>query len=673
MADRELLVRIIGDDRDLQRALGSTERKVASIDSRMQNFGRNIGRAFLAAGVAVGTAEIFRGLAAATSSAAALNEEISKSQQIFGSSANSIEAWSKTTAGAIGVAQVEALQATGTFGNLFSTVGLGQQDAAAMSQALVELAADLASFNNADPTDVLQALRSGLIGEAEPLRRYGVLLSETRVQQDALAASGKNNVKELTNQEKALARYNIILQDTQNAQGDFARTQDGAANQSRILRAKLNDLSTELGGKLLPSLVAVVGATNDLIDAFTQAGDSFEGIEGLGETIETLDISQIVALRDRLAEVKGEGDDVVEILDQIIIRLNEVQGVPLRPDDQAGPRGHGAIAASNARVDAEKELDAARKAKRQLEKLRREFDELSKGLGLKLDKAGLTASLDDDVSALRELERAILRQIQREGRTFKLVDQLTQVRLQIMSKTESRAADAADRAAQELEKRVERQERAAEKRRERIRERQQRRQREQFEGLGLTGGGEKKTPSTGALRRRLSNVREEIEGTILDTKQTEAQLDRIQKVLQGKFGKVGKNVREAILRMLNEISSAFDEGKKPGDKSGGPLTKTSGLNSKKILEGLGLSEEEIRALRGRLSGFNSAGLELAQGQATRATSRPGEGGFGNNPIVVQSTTTINLDGQQVAKVVTKNQQKGRRRNPPQKRGPNRNR
>jgi hypothetical protein len=671
VADRELLVRIIGDDRDLQRALGNTEKRVTQIDTRMQTFGKNIGRAFLAAGVAVGTAEIFRGLSAATQSAADLNEEISKSQQIFGDSAQSIEAWSKTTARSIGVAQVEALQATGTFGNLFSTVGLGQRDAADMSRALVELAADLASFNNADPSDVLQALRSGLIGEAEPLRRYGVLLSETRVQQEALAASGKDNVKELTNQEKALARYNIILQDTQTAQGDFARTQDGAANQSRILRAQLNDLSTELGGKLLPSLVAVVGATNDLIDAFTQAGDTFKGIEGLGQTIEDIDVSQLVAMRDRLAEIKGEGDDVVEILDQIISRLNDVQGNLVGgPDSRGGLRGVGAIDASNAKVDAQNLIDDARKAKRDLEKLRAEFSALTKGLGLKLDKAGLTAGLDDDISALRELERAILRQIQREGRTFKLVDQLTQVRLQILSKTEQQAADAADREADALERRLERQEKADERRRDRIKARQERRQREQFGELGLTGTGDKRTPGVGALRRRLGNVRESVEGTILDTKQTEAQLDRIQNVLAGKFGKVGKAVRDAILGMLNDITGALD-GK--GTKAG-PLTKASGLNTKKILDGLGLSEEEIRALRGRLSGINSAGLELASGQANRATGGfQGRPGMGGNPIVVESHTTINLDGKQIAKVTTKEQQKGRRRNPPQKRGPNRNR
>ena len=77
-------------------------------------------------------------------------------------------------------------------------VGVAPEQAAELSRALVELAADLASFNNSTPEDVLIAIRSGLVGEAEPLRRYGILLSETRVAQVALANSGKENVKELT-------------------------------------------------------------------------------------------------------------------------------------------------------------------------------------------------------------------------------------------------------------------------------------------------------------------------------------------------------------------------------------------------------------------------------------------------------------------------------------------
>ena len=115
--------------------------------------------------------------------------------------------------------------------------------------------------------------------------------------------------------------------------------------------------------------------------------------------------------------------------------------------------------------------------------------------------------------------------------------------------------------------------------------------------------------------------------------------------------------------MLNDISDALD------DKKGkGPLTKTTGLNTHKIAEGLGLDADQIRELRSRLSGFNTAGRAIAQPK-----SGPGKGSFAGSesPVVVESHVTVNLDGKKVGQAVTRSQQRNRRRNPLQKRGPNR--
>jgi hypothetical protein len=150
-----------------------------------------------------------------------------------------------------------------------------------------------------------------------------------------------------------------------------------------------------------------------------------------------------------------------------------------------------------------------------------------------------------------------------------------------------------------------------------------------------------------------------LKGTALDTKKNRQELRTIVRVLKQNFKSAGRDIRQAILDMLNEIAGATTEA------ATGPLTKTHGLNTKKIIEGLGLSDEEARAIRQRLSRFNSAGRTPA-GSGTRSTS----GNFvDDRPIVVN--TTINLDGHKVATNTTRHQQKGRRRNPPQKRGPNR--
>lgn len=663
MAERELLVRIVGDDRDLQRALGNSQRSLQRIDSRMQSFGKNVRTAFAGAGIALGASAIFAALNRSVSAASDLNEQISKSRQVFGDSSQAIESWSQTTAKALGITQREALTATGTFGNLFNTVGLGQQVGAEMSQTLVQLAADLASFNNANPEDVLTALRSGLIGEAEPLRRFGVLLSEARVQQAALDATGKTNVKTLTDQEKAVARYNIILSDTVSAQGDFSRTSEGLANQSRILNAQLGDLSAEIGGKLVPHLITAARAANGLIDAFNalSQGTSFE----LFGQIEDIDLTALKETRNEIAGLKGDTDLLVQALDDAIAKLQTIQ--PLRPDDRAGPRGPGAISASNERVEAEKAQAALDKAKRELERSRKQFAESIKGLGLKLDRAGLTESEQDDLAVLREIERRIQRQIAIEGHTFELEQALVRNRQDQQDILERMSADAEEKQTASRKRRADKAKSERDKRK-RISEQERKdRQADLFEDLGLTREGDPRTPGSGALLRRAQNLQDRVQGTPLDTGKTRQQLSRIVSVLKKNFKTAGKDVRQAILEMLNDISDAL-EGK--GAKKSGPLTKTSSLNSKKLLEGIGLSPDEIRELRVRLSNFNSAGVGFAGATGTSGT-RTSSTFTAREPIVVESRTNLYLDGQQIATAVTKQQQKAKRRNPRQKRGPNR--
>ena len=104
-----------------------------------------------------------------------------------------------------------------------------------MSTGLVQLAADLASFNNLNPEEVFLKLQSGIVGEVEPMRALGVNLSAAAVNAKALQMGLVNANGELTEQAKIMARYALIMEQTGNAQGDFARTSDGLANSTRIL------------------------------------------------------------------------------------------------------------------------------------------------------------------------------------------------------------------------------------------------------------------------------------------------------------------------------------------------------------------------------------------------------------------------------------------------------
>jgi hypothetical protein len=206
-----------------------------------------------------------------------LNETTSKTKAVFGAASDEVFAFGKTAATSVGQSQQQAEEAVATFGNLFTALGLGQKPAADMSIKLDQLAGDLASFNNVDPAQVLQDLRSGLVGEVEPLRKYGVALNAASVEQEAMRETGKRSAKQLTEAEKVTARYNLILQATKTAQGDFARTSDGLANSQRILAAEIENVKASIGTALLPVMTSGVHGATLLAEAFTKVDQASDG------------------------------------------------------------------------------------------------------------------------------------------------------------------------------------------------------------------------------------------------------------------------------------------------------------------------------------------------------------------------------------------------------------
>jgi hypothetical protein len=188
-----------------------------------------------------------------------LQESISKTNAVFGTNAQAVQNWSKTTSAAFGVSQQQALEAAGTYGNLFRAFGLGSKQAQDMSTRLVELAADMASFNNVPIDEALLALRSGLSGETEPLKKFGVALTDARLKEEALRLGLiKTTSGTLPIAIKSQAAYSLILKDTALQQGDVARTSQGFANQMKFLQAEVSNVKAQIGTALLPVVLQLV-------------------------------------------------------------------------------------------------------------------------------------------------------------------------------------------------------------------------------------------------------------------------------------------------------------------------------------------------------------------------------------------------------------------------------
>jgi hypothetical protein len=248
------------DDKGIKSAVREFDRAKTSLGKFAA-----VGQGFKAVGtsltknVTVPLAVASAGIYKLVQAGSTLQESISKTNAVFGANAREVQDWSRTTSAAFGVSQQQALEAAGTYGNLFRAFGLGSKQAQDMSQNLVELAADMASFNNVPIDDALTALRSGLSGETEPLKRFGVALNDARLKEEALRLGLIETTSgTLPIAIKAQAAYSLILKDTALQQGDVARTSEGFAAQMKFLQAEVANVKAQLGTALLPVILQFV-------------------------------------------------------------------------------------------------------------------------------------------------------------------------------------------------------------------------------------------------------------------------------------------------------------------------------------------------------------------------------------------------------------------------------
>lgn len=197
-----------------------------------------------------------------------LNETVSKTQVVFGDSFGAISKWAKTSAKDFGLSKQEAFDTVSTYGAMAKAAGQGGDAAVKFGTDLVGAAADLGSFWNFDPSQVAEDIRSGLAGESEPLRKYNIYLNEAAVQAKALEMGLVDSNGELSDENKILARKALIMEQLGPAAGDFAKTQKGLANGTRILKAYFKDFQAFLGAKVVPTLAKGVAWTNTMIARF---------------------------------------------------------------------------------------------------------------------------------------------------------------------------------------------------------------------------------------------------------------------------------------------------------------------------------------------------------------------------------------------------------------------
>ena len=155
-----------------------------------------------------------------------------------------------------------------TYNAMLTSMGLTSQESLKMSEGLTQLSYDMASFYNLKPEEAFEKLKSGLSGEAEPLKALGILVNDNTIKTYAYAHGIAKQGEALTEQQKVMARYGVIMESTKNAQGDLARTMDSPTNKIRVMKEQAEQLGIQFGQLLIPILEKLIGIVKPLMDKF---------------------------------------------------------------------------------------------------------------------------------------------------------------------------------------------------------------------------------------------------------------------------------------------------------------------------------------------------------------------------------------------------------------------
>lgn len=228
--------------------------------SAVRGAGRMAVSAFRAASIgAVALGVAVTGLSIkAISLAGDARETASAFDTVFGPAARGVGKEIDSLAKRFGLYAPELQAATSRFGTFAKAAGVARKELPGFSTDLLQAGLDLSSFYNTSSADAFQAIQSGLSGEAEPLRKYGIFISDAAMKAQA-ATMGLTD--ELTEQQKVMVRQRLIMKGLGDAQGDLAKTSMGFTNQQRAASNRTRSLLTTLGG---PLTTAATGAFRGL-------------------------------------------------------------------------------------------------------------------------------------------------------------------------------------------------------------------------------------------------------------------------------------------------------------------------------------------------------------------------------------------------------------------------
>lgn len=275
-----LQVIISASTRPLRDALNALTRSVRQTSGTVDRHTGKINNAFKKVGKTVAAALSVAAIVSFGKSCIELGSDLSEVQNVvdvtFGNASEDINKFAKNAIKQFGLSETSAKRYSSTMGAMLKSMGLNSDAVLDMSKNLTGLSADMASFYNLSSEEAFSKIRSGISGETEPLKQLGINMSVANLEAFALSRGINKAYNSMTQAEQATLRYNYLLRVTKDAQGDFARTSDSWANQTRILAESFNSVKASIGQGLINVFTPVLRIINKFISRLQVAAQTFQ-------------------------------------------------------------------------------------------------------------------------------------------------------------------------------------------------------------------------------------------------------------------------------------------------------------------------------------------------------------------------------------------------------------
>ncbi len=281
--------------------------KISDAGEKITSVGSTLTKTVTAPLVAAGTA--------AVKFASDYEENLNKVDASFKDNAAEVKTWAKTATQQFGMSESAALDATSTFGDMGTSMGLTTKEAADMSTSLAGLAGDLSSFKNIGIDQAMTALKGVFTGETESLKTLGVVMTETNLK--AFAEDMGLVYDSMSQAEKVTLRYKYVLANTTNAQGDYARTSDGTANTIRTLKAEASNLASAFGQELLPQVTPLFQKATELVRGFGELDEETKQLV-IQAGLLAAGVGPVITVAGKLTESTGKAASAIGTLTKYI-------------------------------------------------------------------------------------------------------------------------------------------------------------------------------------------------------------------------------------------------------------------------------------------------------------------------------------------------------------------